>query len=222
MARDPRLSERLRDQLRFLDWEDHEDLPAEKRAEAERDRRFVKAIVADIVQSRESLSDGKFKTIELLVLNVPELVAEFLDDYFTRDVLSAVSGYVNRTMQLSRLQASGRASDTTNGYLREAVRTYIFGLPQASVALSRAALEQALKERMALQLSGEFIKFQDLLKEARKWNLLDAEMEQRARDIANAGDDVMHEKPTNLSKALEVLNKLRDVLQHVFSVEGHY
>ena len=138
---------------------------------------------------------------------------------FTRDLIDKVSGCVDRTLQLSRLQASSKASSITNGYLREAVRTYILGLPQASVALSRAALEQALKEKLALQLSGEFIKFQDLLKEARKWNILDGTMEMCARDVANAGDEVMHEKPTTLPRALEVLDQLRALLRHVYSVE---
>jgi hypothetical protein len=50
-------------------------------------------------------------------------------------------------------------SKTTNTYLQGAVRTYVFGFPQASLALSRAALEQALKENLARQLSADFIKF---------------------------------------------------------------
>jgi len=46
--------------------------------------------------------------------------------------------------------------------------------------------------------------FQDLLEEARKWNILDATMEMWAGDVANGGDEVMHEKPTTLPRALEV------------------
>ena len=131
-------------------------------------------------------------------------------------------GYVKRTLQLSRLNSINFPSKTTNGYLQEAVRTYILGLPQASVALSRAAMEQALKENLGRQLSGDFITFQKLLEEARKWNILDRTMELCARDIANAGDSVMHEKPTTIPQALEVLAKLRGLLQHIYSAEGQY
>ncbi|MGO8720799.1 MAG: hypothetical protein ACLQMO_16535 [Acidobacteriaceae bacterium] len=49
-----------------------------------------------------------------------------------------------------------------------------------------------------MQLSGDFIAFQDLLKESRKWNIFDQTMEAVARDVANAGDEVMHEKPPDL------------------------
>jgi len=32
----------------------------------------------------------------------------------------------------------------------------------------------------------------------------------------------MHEKPATLPEALEVLYKLRGLLEHIYSVEGHY
>jgi len=130
---------------------------------------------------------------EQLVKLAPEMIRFFLDRHFTCEVVRAVPGYVERTVQLSRLQGLNLPSKTTNSYLREAVRTYILDLPQASVALSRAAMEQALKERLGRQLSGDFVTFQKLLEEARKWNILDRTMELCARDVANAGDNVMHE-----------------------------
>lgn len=222
MNRDLTLSERVQAFMETEDWRNTHDLSPEERKEAEHSAKFVEVIVSDIITSREMLTDSKLIAVEKLVESEPELIKDFLDDRFTRDLIDKVSGCVGRTLQLSRLQASSRASSVTNGYLREAVRTYILGLPQASVALSRAALEQALKEKLALQLSGEFITFQDLLKEARKWNILDGTMEMCARDVANAGDEVMHEKPTTLPRALEVLDQLRGLLQHVYSVEGHY
>ena len=129
---------------------------------------------------------------------------------------------MRRTLELSPLEAADTPSKVTNTYIREATRTYILGLPQASIALCRAALEQGLKERLGRQLSGEFIKFQDLLEEARRWHLLDGVTEQTARYVANAADDVLHEKPTEISKARDVLDQLRGVLQHIYSAEGHY
>jgi hypothetical protein len=222
MSRDLTLSEKVQSFIETEDSENIHPLSREDRDKEGRAAKMIEEIVNDIISSRESLIENKYADVEKLVESDPEFIKGFLDDRFTRDLTSGVSGFVNRTMQLSRLQASGRASEVTNGYLREAVRTYIFGLPQASVALSRAALEQALKEKLALQLSGEFRTFQDLLQEARKWNILDGTMELCARDVANAGDEVMHEKPSTLSKALEILDKLRGILQHVYSVEGHY
>jgi hypothetical protein len=182
----------------------------------------VALIVEDIVASRETLTDSKLASVDKLVESNPGLIGSFLDDRFTRELISKIPGYVDRTLELSRLHASDTPSSLTNSYLCEAVRTYIFGLPQASVALSRAALEQGLKEKLGRQQSGEFIKFQDLLREASKWNILDRTMELCAREVANAGDVVMHEKPATLPEAYEVLCKLRGLLEHIYSVEGHY
>jgi len=92
-----------------------------------------------------------------------EIIEDLLDERFTRDVINAVAGYVKRTLELSRLEAARIPSTLTNGYLREASRTYIFGLPHASVALCRAALEQALKENLRYQATGTFVEFNTLL-----------------------------------------------------------
>jgi len=51
-------------------------------------------------------SPNKFTEIEKLVENHLELVKIFLDDRFTSWLVENVSGYVERTLQPSRLQAS--------------------------------------------------------------------------------------------------------------------
>jgi hypothetical protein len=155
--------------------------------------------------------------IEKLVVKISDAIASFLDDRYTRDVVAAVPGYVRRTMELSHLESSRLPSKITNGYLREAVRTYISGLPQASVALCRAAMEQALKENIGYQGTGTFVKMDDLLDEAETAGVIDRTMRRGAREIANAADDVLHEKPADLEKAYEVLIKLRGVLQHIYA-----
>lgn len=222
MRRELALSDRVEIYMEAEASENNLHLSSAERLENERTSKTVADIVEDIITSRETLTDGKLAGIERLVEEAPELIKSLLNDHFTRDLIKNVPGYVDRTLQLSRVQALGKPSIITNGYLREAVRTYILGLPLASVALSRAALEQALKEKLARQLSGEFIKFQELLKEAKKWNILDSTMELCAREVANAGDEVMHEKPTTLPAALAVLDKLRGLLQHIYSAEVHY
>jgi hypothetical protein len=199
------------------DWRNTHDLSPEERKEAEHSAKFVEVIVNDIITSREMLTDSKLIAVEKLVESEPELIKDFLDDRFTRDLIDKVSGCVDRTLQLSRLQASGKASSITNGYLREAVRTYILGLPQASVALSRAALEQALKEGIGYQSTHTFIEMNDLLDEAESARVIDRTVRKMARELADDADDVLHEKPTTLAKAYEVLVKLRGVFQHVYA-----
>jgi hypothetical protein len=194
--------------------------PQEQQEHAEA-QAIGEVIVAEIIGSRETLGKIQFKSMENLVRLHPELVAGCLNEYYTRTLIDAVSGYVRRTLELSQMESEETPSPVTNTYIREATRAYILGLPQASIALCRAALEQGLKERLGYQLTGTYIRFQDLLAEARRYHLLDYVTEPAARDVNNAADDVLHEEPTELSKARDVLDKLRGVLQHIYSAEGH-
>ncbi len=221
MTRYSTLSEEVQSFIEAHDWGKEHDIPPEEREEAKKAKTIVKFIVDDIIASRESLLENRLAVIEKFVLAEPELVKYFLDERFTQDVIDAVSGYVSRTMELSRLEGSRTPSKTTNSYLREAVRTYIFGFPQASVALCRAALEQALKESLGYQSSGTFLPMNQLLDEAENdpevAPVIDKYVRQMARKIANAADLVLHEKPTDLATAYEVLLLLRSVLQHIYA-----
>lgn len=217
------LSQEVQSFIDTLDFErDHDILPDEAK-EAEKARNLLGGVASEVIKSRETISEGKLKKgIEFLVQSHPELVNYFLDEHYTREVVGAVSGYVRRTMQLSPMEAASTPSDVTNTYLREATRTFVLGLPQACIALCRAALEQSLKERLGHQLSGSFVMFRELLEEAEKWHLLDKVTKRIARDLAKAADDVLHEKPTTLDKARELLDQLRGLLQHIYSSQGHY
>ena len=217
MERDPTLSEQVQSYIHTLDWESDHDLPPEEHEEAQQNRRLVQVMVDDIIASRETVGENKLAAIEKLVDAAPELIEHFLDDRFTRDLMDAVPGYVERTMELSRLQASRVASQVTNAYLREAVRTYVLGLPQASVALSRAALEQALKENLGYQGQRIYVEMNDLLEEAETAGVIEKMLRRMARKVAQEADDVLHEKPTSITKASEVLLLLRGVLQHIYS-----
>jgi hypothetical protein len=119
-------------------------------------------------------------------------------------------------MQLSRLVASRVPSKIANCYLQEGVRTYILGLPQASVALCRAALEQSLKGNLGYQGACTFVEMNNLLNEAEGAHVIDRTIRRMARKIADEADDVLHEKPTSLAKAYKVL-VIRGILQHLYA-----
>jgi len=217
MADDFPLSQHLQSYIDALDLEGKHDIPPEEREEAKKAEKVVELIVDDIMASRESMVENRLAVIEKFVIAEPELVKHFLDERFTRDVIDAVPGYVSRTMELSRLEGSRTPSKTTNSYLREAVRTYIFGFPQASIALSRAALEQSLKEELGHQGMRIFVDMNSLLDEAEGAGIIDGVIRKTARRVASEADDVLHERPADLPKAYQVLLMLRGVLQHVYS-----
>lgn len=212
------LSQEVKAYIQSLDQDDI-GLTTEEFSELQHHRAMTEVIADDLIKTRETITDSKLEMLEELVKSDPELVKGLLDDRFTRNIVSEIPGYVSRTLQLSRLDSTRLPSTVTNGYLREAVRTYIFGLPQASVALSRAALEQALKEGIGYQSSKTFVKMNDLLEEAECAGVIDGANRQSAREVANAADEVLHENPTTLPKSFEVLIKLRGILQFIYSNE---
>jgi hypothetical protein len=155
-------------------------------------------------------------------LSVPELVEQFLDEHYTKRILAEIPSYVRRTLELSHMEAERIPSKVTNTYLQEATRTYILGLPQACVALSRAALEQGLKEALGHQLAASYLTFQKLVDDAVKYHVLDKQTARMARSLAKQGDEVLHERPVDLTDARDVLIGVRGLLQGVYSSKGGY
>lgn len=187
-------------------------------------RRAVEMIVSEVIDSREALTESKQKeissSIDDLVQRDPQVVSDLLNEHYTRLVVRAIPGYVSRTLEFSRMDSAHFPSEVTNTYLREATKAYIMGLAQASIALSRAALEQGLKENLGFQDTGHYVRFQELLEEALKYKLWDKVTVRMARAVANAGDAVMHESPSSSASARDVLDTLRGLLQHLYSVKG--
>ncbi len=214
MSREHKLSGEARD---FIDnLASSQDMSPQELEEEEKFTKLVKAVVDDLINSREMLIESKLASIEKIVASHPDLIASFLDERFTREVIDAVPGNVRRTMELSRLEGSRIPSSVTDGYLREAVRTYILGLPQASIALCRAALEQAIKENLGYRTS-TVVEMNSLLDEAETAHVIDKTVRRMAREVATEANGVLHEKPSTQAKAYEVLVKLRGVLQHLYS-----
>jgi hypothetical protein len=93
----------------------------------------------------------------------------------------------------------------------------------ASISMSRAALEQALKEILGRQADGRFVTFQLLLSESTKWSIFTDAAAAATRDLAQICNRVLHESPsTNDDEAFEVLSGTRSVLEELYSRNGGY
>ena len=211
------LSRHLRDYIADMELDYERELP---RDEAREHERLTKSIVLYVLASRETVTRSTFQKFEELISKAPELVSSFLDEHYTKTMLSEMDSYVERTLELSDIRAESTPSEITNTYLREATRTYVHGLPQACIALSRAALEQSLKDVLGHQLSGTYLTFQELVDDALKWGILDKLTAKMARKLAKEGDAVLHERPTDLKKASEVLIGVRGLVQQIYSSRG--
>jgi Domain of unknown function (DUF4145) len=135
----------------------------------------------------------------------------WLDDHYTRELLKRVPRYVKRTMQLSRLYASRPPSERTNLYLREATRTYVLGLWNASIALCRAALESALRDK--LPDSTPSWRLPQLLNGARAAGILGPVEADMAGRVKVFGDTVLHSVRGEAPAALAALTAARAVLE---------
>jgi len=226
------LSRELLDYIADMESNYERELQPVEAQEHEKLERLTKAIVVYLLASRETVTGrnlGKseglgdtFQKFEEVIRTAPELVSLFLDEHYTKTMLGEIGAYVARTLELSHIQADTTPSQTTNTYLRESTRTYVHGLPQACVALSRAALEQSLKEVLGHQMTGGYLTFRALVDDGLKWGILDKATARMARSLAREGDAVLHERPTDLKRASEVLIGVRGLVQQIYSSRGTY
>jgi len=132
----------------------------------------------------------------------------FLNESYCRDLLKGVPAIVERTIKLSHLTLSG-ISDSEFVYLREAANCYIFGLPQAAVALARAAVEDSLRSKLAKFFGKDAVARADLK------NLLD-DLAPRAKTLSREGrnlahkvrvaaNDVLHSQATGPPDAMDAM-----------------
>jgi hypothetical protein len=146
------------------------------------------------------------------------LFESFLEDTYFRDLMKQIPKMVQRTLQLTQIVTSRINSQATAVYLREATRTYLNGFCQASIALSRAAVEEALREKAkGMNLGIESYDLKLLIQAANRSGILDDAHLSLARHVQRSGNLVLHGKPGSDRDAWDVLCAARGVLLHLFS-----
>jgi hypothetical protein len=144
---------------------------------------------------------------ELTLLIQPAL----LDQFYCWDLLKAIPAIVKRTVKLSHVTLSGM-SDSDFVYLREAAKCYILGLPEAAVALARAALEDCVRKKVA-KFSGKKAvaeqDLKDLIDDLARTKSLSREGRTRADKVRIAGNEVLHDQAARSPDALAVIEDAR-------------
>jgi hypothetical protein len=138
-----------------------------------------------------------------------------LDQIYSRMMLHEVPAMVERTRELRTLTLSGIPTAEYLVYLREAAQCYVSGLPNSAIALSRAAVENRLKEVCAKRFGQSAVADQDLkllIDLASRGRFLSKEAVDRAHIVRRAGNDVLHDEPT-AANALKVIEYARDLIQ---------
>jgi hypothetical protein len=151
---------------------------------------------------------------------VRELISDrnMLDELYCRDILSAVPALVDRTTRLAQITLVGLSGEELV-YLREAANCYIFGLPQATVALCRSAIEVPLRAAAARRFGREAIAECDLSKLltdfAVRGRLLSPDGLKLAHRVRQAANAVLHHVPTGIDESLRVLEAARLVVMEL-------
>ena len=214
------LSKYLSDQIEYLD----ETLTAEELAHDAVDRekliKSVEALCGNSTQTVYTQYDSlrqlarKYSVVTDALKTLRDILEWDLDDCLSRVMVSEVPRMVSRALQLEPMSIERSPGADENAYLREATRCYLYGLFNASVALSRSALEQVLSSKIPkpLQAAGED-SLQALIKIARSSILKQATgICDRADGIRRKANGIVHGRTCKGSEALTVLKDTRDII----------
>lgn len=228
------LSRELLDLLRMLGdpvllaylkelWSAHPvEWSAEEGPAIQRGQELMRLLAMRLVETKLEptlkASQLEFGDVDLPLELLRDVVADAqLDEYFTRQALSAVPAVVFRWKELRELLVAFLPDERVRRYLREATTCYLLGLPGAAAVLCRAALESALADvlvRRDVSLSRALGRRLGL---ARQLGVLTREMAKKAYDIQDVGDEAIHNLTCSEPAARDQIRRTAEVLQHLYS-----
>jgi hypothetical protein len=137
-----------------------------------------------------------------------------LDQFYSKELLTAVPGFVERTQDLRTLTFAGVADPESLAYLREAATCYIYGLFLATAALARGAMELRLRAQLGALAGRQVVADLDLKQLLDRYGerVLGKQGMKLATTVRVTGNQVLHERAVGSSEALEVLEGARTVI----------
>jgi hypothetical protein len=138
-----------------------------------------------------------------------------LDELYSRELLRSVPGVVERTRALQAMVFPDATNAVWFIFLRESAQCFIAGLPQASIALARAALESRLKELCAKAFGksvAERAGLDVLINEYGPRMKVSPAILQKAAKVRVAAKKVLHGEPSESESARVVLEDVRTLL----------
>jgi hypothetical protein len=180
---------------------------------------LLQEAVRSLLEGRQALQEADLSGIESILAGAdPKFLRREFDREYTLQILREVPRVVERTLRLSTLVASKRApTRRLQTYLQQATRCYLFGLSAASVALSRAAVEHALREQLTGITERSSHKLSDMIEGARRFGILDAAKSGMATQVKLIGDKVLHGGALTDGEAWDALVAARGLLEEMHS-----
>jgi hypothetical protein len=191
-----------------------EQASSEEEVEAQAKRRIMAVDFAGVAaEARES-------GIQPHLVQLSKRISQEITPWGSRNTefhyafeLTKVLGRLNKkTFGLDAPATAGRAPESAVAYLRESTRCWLYGFHGASVALSRACLEEALKARLRRNEQLE-----SLIAEASQVGILDTCMVEVAHTIRKTANRFLHGKSITERESRETLDATRSIVEQVFA-----
>ena len=204
------LSAMIEEHIDSLDEDEHDEGD-------EKERRTVEKLLRLTVSSLEGFSPQEVESVLSIFKKDAELWRWAVDNFYTREVVEGVHGMVNRFLRLTPVLAGVIPSSEVKVYLRESSRCFIYGFFQASIALSRAALEAGLNDSLREKL-GKIpeVELAQKINQAARLKLVSAAGASLANSGRIAARDVLHRKPAKENTAFDALVQSRGFLGELY------
>ena len=136
--------------------------------------------------------------------------------HYAFELIKVLARLNKKTFNLEAPPITGLAPASVISYLRESTRCWLYGFHGASVALSRACLENALKERLP---AGDRAasQLESLIDAANRGRLLDDCMAELAHTVRKAANRFLHGQNITEKDSRETLDATRSIVEQIFS-----
>ena len=186
-------------------------------------QKFLDDEVRKVAEWRKTFAPQPAKEDGFFTVDQLSNIPLFLNQLYCRDLLRKVPKIVERHQKLSQLILSEIRDQEALVYLKEAANCYILELPQAAIALSRAAVESHLRNAVSKFLGSNTVRgegLKELINFSRRGQLLSTKGRELANKVRVAGDDVLHGTPSDSGSALEVIEAARAVILELEGKKG--
>jgi len=138
--------------------------------------------------------------------------------HYAFELVKVLARLNKKTFNLDAPPITGLAPASVVSYLRESTRCWLYGFHGASVALSRACLEDALKARLpAGSRVASSPQLEPLIDAARRCGLLDDCMVEVAHTVRKAANRFLHGRNITEMESRETLDSTRSIVEQLFS-----
>lgn len=177
-------------------------------------RKTLSAVVAAL----EGMTKPDWAKVEDSRRKYPEMWSWLVDWWYCKEAVEKIPHLKRRFLALTPVIVGTPPSNLeVKVYIREATRCYLYGFFQASVTLSRAALETALDDCLEQKLGTKpSAQLAQKIDQAARWKFISAAVCHRAHLVRKTANGVLHEKQVSEAIALARLDDARSTLRELY------